>query len=103
MTSFNLVIVLALIVMALISKLAGAYIGARLGGLKKHQSLAVGFGMNTHGTLEAILGTIALNSNLITKEIFVAIVIMVIASILISAPLMKYSLNLSKKGNKKKK
>ncbi len=96
-TSFNLTIVVTLIVLALTSKLAGAYIGARLGGLKKFQSLAVGFGMNTHGTLEVILGTIALNSGLIDKEIFVAIVIMVIVSILVSAPLMKYTLNLSKK------
>jgi Kef-type K+ transport system membrane component KefB len=99
--NFNLTIVLVLILMALTSKLAGSYIGARLGGLRKHQSLAVGFGMNTHGTLEVILGTIALNNGLITEEIFVAIVIMVIASILISAPLMKYSLSLGKKSKKK--
>ena len=102
-TSFNLIIVVVLILAALSSKLVGAYIGARLGGLKKPQALAVGFGMNTHGTLEVILGTIALNSNLITDEIFVGIVIMVIASILISAPLMKYSLGLAKKAKQKKK
>ena len=73
-----------------------------MGGLKKYQSLAVGFGMNTHGTLEVILGSIALNNGLISEEIFVAIVIMVIVSILISAPLMKYSLSLKKKSKKKK-
>lgn len=101
-TNFNLVIVLVLIVLALTSKLVGAYIGARLGGLKKYQSLAVGFGMNTHGTLEVILGIIALDNGLITDEIFVGIVIMVIVSILISAPLMKYSLKLAKAEKKKK-
>lgn len=101
-TSFNLVIVLVLIVLALTSKLIGAYTGARLGGLKKYQSLAVGFGMNTHGTLEVILGAIALNNGLINEEIFVAIVVMVIVSILISAPLMKYSLRLDKSSRKKK-
>jgi Kef-type K+ transport system membrane component KefB len=101
-TSFNLTIVLALIILALSSKLIGAYIGARLGGLKKYQSLAVGFGMNTHGTLEVILGTIALNAGLITEEIYVSIVIMVIVSILISAPLMKYSMSLAKKDKEKK-
>ncbi len=102
-TSFNLIIVLTLIFLALTSKLAGSYIGARLGGLKKLQSLAVGFGMNTHGTLEVILGTIALNNGLITEEIFVAIVVMVIVSIIISAPLMKYTLSLNKKYKKQKK
>jgi Kef-type K+ transport system membrane component KefB len=96
-TSFNLLIVIVLIFLALTSKLVGAYTGARLGGLKKHQSLAIGFGMNTHGTLEVILGAIALNNGLINEEIFVAIVIMVIVTIIISAPLMKYSLGLKKK------
>jgi len=101
-TSFNPVIVVALIVLALTSKMIGSYIGARLGGLKKYQSLAVGFGMNTHGTLEVILGTIALNNGLINEEMFVAIVVMVIVSILVSAPLMKYSLGLKKKKKKTK-
>lgn len=98
-TSFDLTIVVVLIVPALASKLIAPYTGARLGGLKKHQSLAVGFGMNTHGTLEVILGAIALNNRLITDEIFVAIVTMVIVLILISAPLMKYSHGLKKKKN----
>lgn len=102
-TNFNFTIVVVLIILALSSKLVGSYIGARLGGMKKFQSLAIGFGMNTHGTLEVILGAIALNAGLITDEIFVAIVIMVIVSILISAPLMKYSLSLAKKEKKKKK
>lgn len=101
-TNFNFTIVVVLIVLALVTKLIGAYTGARLGGLKKHQSLAVGFGMNTHGTLEVILGAIALNNGLINDEIFVAIVVMVIVSILISAPLMKYSLNLKKKSKSEK-
>ena len=91
-TSFDLGIVLILIIVGLTSKLAGAYLGARLGGLLKHESLAVGFGMNTHGTLEVILGAIALRNGLISDQIFVGIVIMVIFSILVSAPLMKYSL-----------
>ena len=99
-TNFNLTIVLILLVLAVTSKLVGAYIGARLGGLKRYQSLAIGFGMNTHGTLEVILGAIALNSRLITEEIFVGIVILVIISIIISAPLMKYSLSLKKKKKK---
>jgi len=61
----------------------------------------VGFGMNTHGTLEIILGTIALRAGLIHKEIFVAIVVMVIVTILISAPLMKYCVNLNREYKKR--
>ena len=101
-TNFNVTMVLALIVLALVSKLGGAYIGARLGGMAKFQSLAVGFGMSTHGTLEVILGSIALSAGLISEQLFVAIVVMVIVSILISAPLMKYSLEMHKKWKKQK-
>lgn len=97
LTNFNFSIVLVLIVLALVSKFSGAFLGARLGGLNKLQAMTVGFGMNTHGTLEVILGTIALNTGLITAELFVAIVLMVLVTIILSAPLMKYSLKISKR------
>ena len=97
--SFNPLLVLAITVIAFTGKITGATIGARLGGFSKYRALAVGFGMNTHGTLEVILGAIALQEGFITNEIFVSIIAMVIISIVSSAPLMKYSLMLEKKNN----
>ncbi|MBL3656894.1 cation:proton antiporter [Fulvivirga sediminis] len=91
-SAFNLQIILVLLVLAFIFKVLGATLGARMGGLSKYESMAVGFGMNTHGTLEVILGAIALNEGLITDEIFVAILVMVVVTIIASAPLMKYCL-----------
>lgn len=96
-SSFNLQIVLVLLVMAFIFKILGATLGARMGGLSKYQSFAVGFGMNTHGTLEVILGAIALEEGLITEEVLVAILVLVVCSIVASAPLMKYSLQFESK------
>ncbi|WKN32068.1 cation:proton antiporter [Porifericola rhodea] len=96
-SSFNLPLVLVLIVLAFVGKVSGAYFGARKGGLESSQALAVGFGMNTHGTLEVILGAIALEAGLITEEIFVAILVMVIFTIVTSAPLMKYCLQMKVK------
>ena len=95
--SFNLLLVFVLIVLAFIGKVAGTSIGAKFGKMNNYDSLAVGFGMNTHGTLEIILGAIALKEGLINNELFVAIVIMVIVSIILSAPVMKYFLSKSKK------
>lgn len=95
--SFNPLLVLAITVIAFTGKITGATFGARLGGFSKYRALAVGFGMNTHGTLEVILGAIALQEGFITNEIFVSIIAMVIISIVSSAPLMKYSLSLEKK------
>lgn len=99
--SFNPLLVLAITVIAFSGKITGATIGARLGGFNIHRSLAIGFGMNTHGTLEVILGAIALQEGFITDEIFVAIITMVIISIVSSAPLMKYSLSIEKQKNPK--
>ena len=95
--SFNPLLVLAITAIALVGKISGATLGARLGGLKKYDALAVGFGMSTHGTLEVILGAIALQEGFISNEVFVAIISMVIITIVCSAPLMNYSLRQGKK------
>jgi Kef-type K+ transport system membrane component KefB len=97
--SFDFSLVFLVLVIAFVSKASGATIGARLAGLKTSQSLAVGMGMNTHGTLEIILSTIALKAGLISEEIFVAILIMVIMTILLSAPLVKYCIDLDNDEN----
>jgi len=94
--NFNLTLILFILVLAFVGKITGGFLGARMGKLNVFQSLAVGFGMNTHGTLEIILGTIALNVGLIDEEIFVSIVVMVIITIIVSAPLMKYCITLHK-------
>ena len=87
--NFDPVIVSIVLVLAFVGKVLGATIGARLGGMSKNHSLAVGFGMNARGAMEIILGTLALNAGLISKPIFVALVIMALVTSLTSGPLMK--------------
>lgn len=96
--SFNFQIVISFVIVAFIFKVLGATLGAKMGGLNKYESFAVGFGMNTHGTLEVILGAIALQAGLISEEVLVAILVMVVASIIAAAPLMKYCLKYAKDG-----
>lgn len=87
--NFDATIVIIVVVLAYVGKVVGASIGARLGGMSKNHSLAVGFGMNARGAMEIILGTLALNAGLISKPIFVALVIMALLTSLTSGPLMK--------------
>lgn len=82
-------IVAIVLLLAYVGKVLGAFIGARLGGMTKKHALAVGFGMNARGAMEIILGTLALNAGLISKPIFVALVIMALVTSLTSGPLMK--------------
>lgn len=91
--NFNLTLVVILLALAYSSKILGAHIGARIGGLAKRDAWAVGVAMNTHGVLEIILGTLAMGVGLINEEVFVAIVILVVVSIITSAPLLKRIIN----------
>ena len=92
--NFNWLIVVIILVLAYVGKVAGAGIGAYLGGFTKKESLAIGFGMNARGAMEIILGNLALNAGLINETVFVALVIMALVTSLSSAPLMRKFLEL---------
>lgn len=87
--NFDPLIVAIVLVLAFVGKVLGASVGARLGGMSRKHSWAVGFGMNARGAMEIILGTLALNAGLISQPIFVALVIMALLTSLTSGPLMK--------------
>ena len=94
--NFDLKIVLIILVLAYVGKVLGATGGAMLGGLKRRSALAVAFGLNARGAMEIILGTLALNAGLITKPIFVALVIMAFITSLTSGPLMRKFIEVEK-------
>ena len=87
--NFQLPIVLSVLALAYFGKVIGAFIGARIGGMKKNESWAVGFGMNARGAMEFILGLVALEAGLINETIFIALVIMALVTSITSGPLMK--------------
>ena len=89
---FDLTLILIVIGVATIGKVLGAFIGAKISKLNTQESLAIGFGMNARGAVEIILATSAYQAKLIDERIFVAIVIMAIATTLMSGPLMKKTL-----------
>ncbi|MHB8337061.1 MAG: cation:proton antiporter domain-containing protein [Ignavibacteriaceae bacterium] len=91
-TNFNFLIVAVILIFAFFGKVIGCGIGARFAGLNKNDSLAVGFGMNSRGAMEIILGILAFQYGLIHANVFVALVIMALVTSVSSAPFMKYFL-----------
>lgn len=91
-TNFNIEIVAIILFIACVAKLIGAGVGARMSGLSKNESYAVAFGMNSRGSQEIVLGTLALQAKIIDEPIFVGLVVMTVITILIAGPLMKYFL-----------
>ncbi len=86
--NFDFVLVIVVVVIAFAGKVIGCGFGAYWGGLKKNEALVVGFGMNSRGAMEIILGILALQFGLIQENVFVALVIMALFTSLTSAPLM---------------
>jgi len=87
--NFDWLLVLAVLAISCFGKIVGAGLGARWGGMPWRASWAVGFGMNARGAMEIILGLLALQAGLIRERLFVAIVVMAIATSVISGPMMQ--------------
>lgn len=89
-SNFDLGLVLLVLLVAFVCKLAGASLGAYLGGLNKKEILTIGFGLNARGAMEIILSSLALSAGLIDSKLFVALVFMALVTSIISCPLMKH-------------
>jgi Kef-type K+ transport system membrane component KefB len=82
-------ITLALIAVAIIGKLAGAAIAARVSGFDWRASAVIGTLMNTRGLTELIVLNLALDSGAISSALFAALVIMALVTTLMAGPLLR--------------
>jgi mannitol/fructose-specific phosphotransferase system IIA component (Ntr-type) len=87
--AFDWKLVLLVLVIACAGKIIGCFAGARFGGLGRRESWAVAFGMNSRGTMEIILGLLALQYGVIGQPMFVALLIMALFTSMISGPAMQ--------------
>lgn len=97
--NFDIWIVSSTVGIAFLSKFLGSFIGGYLSGLRNHQALAVGAGLNARGAMEIILGLIALEYKIINEKLFVALVIMALITSMTSGGLMKYFMKKEHKKN----
>ncbi|OKL35586.1 cation:proton antiporter [Domibacillus mangrovi] len=78
-------------VLAIVTKLAGSGIGAKLAGFSWHSSLGIGSAMIPCGEVALIMAAIGLDSNLLTQEMFAVIVAVIFVTTIATLPLMKLS------------
>ncbi|HYB30864.1 MAG TPA: cation:proton antiporter [Solirubrobacteraceae bacterium] len=81
-------ITLALIGIAILGKLAGAAIAARVAGYDWKASAVIGTLMNTRGLTELIVLNLALDAGAISNTLFAMLVIMAVVTTLMAAPLL---------------
>lgn len=81
--------VAAATVVAVVTKVIGCGAAARVCGLDTRQSLVVGIGMISRGEVALVVATLALSSGLISQPVFGASVIVVVATTLVTPPLLR--------------
>ena len=88
--SFDPALVLTILAAAIVSKVAGVLLGARLAGLPRdREAWAVAFGLNARGATGIILAAIGHRAGVVDDRVFVALAVMAFATSLLAGPLMK--------------
>lgn len=85
---------IALIVVAVLSKVLGSGLGARLGGFELLPSFRVGLGMVSRGEVGLIITTIGLTAGLVTTREYSQVVIMVLVTTLVTPLLLRWAYTL---------
>jgi Kef-type K+ transport system membrane component KefB len=80
----------AILAVATVSKLGGAYIMARRSGLNHPESAIVGFMMNTRALMELIVLNVGLDLGVITPKLFTMLVIMAVVSTVVTTPALRH-------------
>lgn len=88
-----LVITVIVIVVAIICKMVGVYIGARLiGGSDHWEAIFFGASLNARGSIGIIVANIGLSLNILNQDMFSIIVMMAIVTSLMSPAVMKWAI-----------
>jgi Kef-type K+ transport system membrane component KefB len=91
LTGPNLLLIAVLVVAAVISKVIGCGLGARLGGFTNRESLRVGLGMISRGEVGLIVAAVGVDAGLIQPELFSSITFIVLITTLITPLLLRRS------------
>ena len=83
---------LMLIAIASVGKFAGAFAGAKLGGLSRAEGLALATGMNARGSTEVIVATIGLSMGVLSHDLFTMIVAMAVTTTMVMPPTLRWAL-----------
>lgn len=84
-----------LVLVAVLGKVVGCGVGARLGGFEPRAAFQLGVGMISRGEVGLIVATIGLSQGVIGADIFAVTVLMVLATTLLTPPLLRWALRLS--------
>lgn len=95
--SNHLVFIIVLTVMAVLSKLVGGALGARLTGFKGISTMIIGSGMVSRGEMALIIAQVGLASMFLSEEYYSSVIMVIILTTMIAPLLLKAAI--VKQGN----
>ena len=85
-------LVVAVSLVAIVSKIIGCGLGARLAGMPIRESLVVGVGMIARGEVGLVVASLALQAGIIPPLVFSASVVVVLITVLVTPPLLRLAI-----------
>ncbi len=85
----NIGLIILLSILAILTKLIGASVGAKASGFGWRSSLGIGSAMVSRGEVALIMATIGIEAKLLSDDMFAVIVVVVLVTTIITPPMMK--------------
>ena len=87
-----LLLAAGIIVIASVGKFAGAFVGGKIGGLNRQESLTLACAMNARGSTEVIFASIALSAGVFSRNLYTLVVGMAVITTLAMPPMLRWAL-----------
>lgn len=84
---------LAMLVIAVVGKVLGAYVGGLLARLPYWEALSLGFGLNARGVIEVIVATVGVKVGVLNTASYTIVILVAIATSLMTPPLLRYAIS----------
>lgn len=97
----NIVLIVALSILAILTKLVGSALGAKVAGFGWNSAWGIGSAMVSRGEVALIIAAIGLESNLLSQDMFAVLVVVVLVTTIVTPPMMKifFNKNVDKEAN----
>lgn len=88
--SKNSGLIILLSILAILTKLVGSSVGAKVAGFGWNSSLGIGAAMVSRGEVALIMATIGLEAKLLSQDMFAVIVVVVLVTTIVTPTMMKW-------------
>ncbi|MEU8891956.1 cation:proton antiporter [Streptomyces sp. NPDC048442] len=86
------------LLVAVVGKFAGAYLGARLSRMSHWEGFAIGAGMNARGVVEVVVATAGVRLGVLSNAMYTIVVLIAVCTSVMAPPLLRWSMRRVEQG-----